>query len=85
MKRQFRYSFNELFRKEGADLIARFRITLNGKTVQEGAVIEPDDTIGGMKPHSYRYLDWVAVKTSKNHLTITGFLPQPNSEREIGT
>jgi hypothetical protein len=83
-KKQYRYSFKELFRKEGADVVARYDITLNGKTVQEGTVIEPDDTVGGMKPHLYRYLDWVATKSGKNHLTITGFLPLPNSSREIG-
>lgn len=84
MKKQNRYTFGELFKKDGADYITLFRITLNGKTVQEGTVIEPDNTIGGMRPHRYRYLDWVAERTAAYHITITGFLPTRNEGRELG-
>jgi hypothetical protein len=79
-----RYAFSDLFRTIEKYLVARYRLVLKDKYMEEGQMLGSEDTFGGLTFHSFRYLDIAGEELEDGSIRIHGFLKSKGIGEEVG-
>lgn len=79
-----RYAFSDLFKTIEKYLVARYKLVLKDKYMEEGQMLGPEDTFGGLTSRSFRYLDIAGEELKDGSIRIHGFLKPKGIGEEVG-